>query len=224
IRNPNGRVVKLLAMSRDITALHEVETERQRIEQERARLLKVEQRARAQAEEANRIKDEFLATVSHELRTPLNAILGWANLLRGGEMDEAETKRAFETIERNASAQSRLIEDLLDVSRIITGKLRLERQMVDLGSVIEAALAAARPAAEGKQITVESNLDSKVVKVFADPQRLQQIVWNLLSNAVKFTPRGGSVEVDLRERESQIEISVSDTGQGIGPDFLPYVF
>jgi len=224
IRNPQGRVVKLLATSRDITALHEVETERQRIEQERARLLKVEQRARAQAEEANRIKDEFLATVSHELRTPLNAILGWASLLRGGEMDDAEIDRALETIERNASAQNRLIEDLLDVSRIITGKLRLERQTVDLASVIEAALEAARPAAEGKQITLESNLDSQVVKVFADPQRLQQIVWNLLSNAVKFTPRGGSVEVELRERESQIEISVSDTGQGIGPDFLPYVF
>ena len=224
IRNPQGKVVKLLVTSRDITALHEVETERQRIEQERARLLKVEQRARAQAEETNRIKDEFLATVSHELRTPLNAILGWANLLRGGEMDDAETNRAFETIERNASAQSRLIEDLLDVSRIITGKLRLERQTVDLASVIEAALEAASPAAEGKQITVVSNLDSQVVNVFADPQRLQQIVWNLLSNAVKFTPRGGRVVVELSARESQIEISVSDTGQGIEPDFLPYVF
>ncbi len=224
IYNPQGNVVKLLATSRDITALHEVETERQRIEEERARLLKIEQRARAQAEEANRIKDEFLATVSHELRTPMNAILGWANLLRGGEMDEAEVNRAFETIERNASAQSRLIEDLLDVSRIITGKLRLERQTVDLASVVEAALEAARPAAEGKRITVVSNLESQVVRVFADPQRLQQIVWNLLSNAVKFTPRGGRVEVELRERESQIEILVSDTGQGIDPDFLPYVF
>ncbi|HKQ74349.1 MAG TPA: ATP-binding protein [Blastocatellia bacterium] len=224
IRNPQGKVVKLLATSRDITAMHEVETERQRIEEERARLLKFERRARAQAEEANRIKDEFLATVSHELRTPLNAILGWANLLRGGEIDDAETNRAFETIERNAAAQSRLIEDLLDVSRIITGKLRLERQMVDLASVIEAALEAARPAAEGKQIIMKSNLESQTVKVFADPQRLQQIVWNLLSNAVKFTPRGGRVTVELTARESHIEIAVSDTGQGIGPDFLPYVF
>src|SRR5215510_7187009 len=139
-------------------------------------------------------------------------------------MDEAEIDRALETIERNASAQNRLIEDLLDVSRIITGKLRLERHTVDIASVIEAALEATRPAAEGKSITVVSNIESPEVKVFADPQRLQQIVWNLLSNAVKFTPRGGRVVVELMERESQIEISVSDTGQGINPDFLPYVF
>ena len=224
IRDRQGKVIKLLATSRDITAQHEVETDRQRIAQERARLLRIEQRARAQAEEANRIKDEFLATVSHELRTPMNAILGWANLLRAGQMDDAEINRAFETIERNASAQSRLIEDLLDVSRIITGKLRLERRMVDPASVIEAALEAIRPAAENKQVTVESKLDSQPVKVFVDPQRFQQIVWNLLSNAVKFTPRGGRVEVVIGGSESQIEITVSDTGQGISPDFLPYVF
>ncbi|MGH9769039.1 MAG: hybrid sensor histidine kinase/response regulator, partial [Blastocatellia bacterium] len=224
IRDRRGKVIKLLSTARDITAQYEVESDRQRIAQERARLLKVEQRARAQAEEANRIKDEFLATVSHELRTPMNAILGWANLLRGGNMNDAETSRAFETIERNAAAQSRLIEDLLDVSRIITGKLRLERRTVDIVSVIEAALEAARPAAESKQITVESSLDPEVGRVFADPQRLQQIVWNLLSNAVKFTPRGGRVEVGLSGRESQIEITVRDSGQGINPDFLPYVF
>jgi CheY-like chemotaxis protein len=139
-------------------------------------------------------------------------------------MDDSETDRAFETIERNAAAQSRLIEDLLDVSRIISGKLRLERQQVDLMRVIDAALEATRPAAESKQITVESHLDPKVEKVFADPQRLQQIVWNLLSNAVKFTPKGGRVEVKLSERESQVEVSVRDSGQGIDPDFLPYVF
>lgn len=224
IRNPRGKVIKLLATSRDITVHHEVEIERRRIAQERAEMLKIEKRARAQAEEANRIKDEFLATVSHELRTPMNAILGWANLLRDGQMDNAETSRAFETIERNAAAQSRLIEDLLDVSRIISGKLRLERDMVDVGSVIAAAIEAISPAAESKRITVKSNLDSPVAKVFADPQRLQQIVWNLLSNAVKFTPKGGRVEVGVGGRESQIEITVRDTGQGINPDFLPYVF
>jgi signal transduction histidine kinase len=224
ILDPRGNVIKLLSTSRDITAQHEVETDRQRIAQERAQLLKVEQSARAQAEEANRIKDEFLATVSHELRTPMNAILGWTNLLRGGQLDEADIDRAFETIERNASAQSRLIEDLLDVSRIISGKLRLERQMVDIASVIEDAMEAARPAAESKHIHVESDFESQSVAVFADPQRLRQIVWNLLSNAVKFTPKGGRVKVGISERESQIEISVSDTGQGIDPDFLPYVF
>jgi PAS domain S-box-containing protein len=224
IRDPRGNVIKLLSTSRDITALHEVETDRQRITQERAQLLKVEQRARSQAEGANRIKDEFLATVSHELRTPLNAILGWTNLLRGGQMNEADINRAYETIERNAWAQARLIEDLLDVSRIISGKLRLERQMVDVASVIEDAMEAARPAAESKQITVESDLGSQSVAVFADSQRLRQIVWNLLSNAVKFTPKGGRVKVVISERESQIEITVRDTGRGIDPDFLPYVF
>jgi PAS domain S-box-containing protein len=224
IRDRRGNVIKLLSTSRDITAQHEVETDRQRIAQERAQLLKVERRARAQAEEANRIKDEFLATVSHELRTPMSAILGWTNLLRGGQMDEADINRAFETIERSASAQARLIEDLLDVSRIISGKLRLERQMVDIASVIEDAMEAARPAAESKQITLSSDFDSESVIVFADPQRLRQIVWNLLSNAVKFTPKGGRVKVVISERESQIEIAVSDTGRGIDPDFLPYVF
>jgi PAS domain S-box-containing protein len=224
IRDPRGNVIKLLSTLRDITAQHEVETDRQRIAQERAQLLKVERRARSQAEEANRIKDEFLATVSHELRTPMNAIMGWTNLLRDGQMDEADINRALETIERNASAQSRLIEDLLDVSRIMSGKLRLERQMVDVASVIEDAMEAAMPAAESKQITVSSDFDSESVMVFADPQRLRQIVWNLLSNAVKFTPEGGRVKVVISERESQIEITVSDTGRGIDPDFLPYVF
>jgi PAS domain S-box-containing protein len=224
VRNRQGKVIKLLATSRDITALQEVETERQRIAQERARLLTVEQRARSQAEEANRIKDEFLANVSHELRTPLNAIMGWSNLLRSGNVEAEEIHRAFETIERNVAIQSRLIEDLLDVSRIISGKLRLERRMVGVVNAVEEALESVRPAAEAKQITIETNLGSQIEKVFADPARLQQIVWNLLSNAVKFTPKGGRIRIEIGERDSQIEIGVSDTGQGIDPDFLPYVF
>jgi len=224
VRNRQGQVIKLLATSRDITALQEVETERQRIAQERARLLTVEQRARSQAEEANRIKDEFLANISHELRTPLNAIMGWANLLRSGNVGADEIHRAFETIERNVAIQSRLIEDLLDVSRIISGKLRLERRMVGVANAVEAALEAVRPAAEAKQITIEMNHGSRVEKVFADPARLQQIVWNLLSNAVKFTPKGGRIKVEIGEHDSQIVMIVSDTGQGIDPDFLPYVF
>jgi signal transduction histidine kinase len=193
-------------------------------EQERARLLVLEQEARKQAEEANRIKDEFLATLSHELRTPLNAILGWAQVMRGGRLDEATTSRALETIERNARAQAQLIADLLDVSRIITGKLRLELRPVELPRIIEAVLDSVRPAADAKGIQLRVVLAPLTTPVLGDADRLQQVVWNLLSNAIKFTPRGGRVEVQVEHTPSNVVVRVSDTGMGIRPDFLPYVF
>ena len=193
-------------------------------EEERAKLLVREQEARRQAEEANRMKDEFLATISHELRTPLNAMLGWAQVLRMGKLDEAAAARALETIERNARAQAQLIADLLDVSRIITGKLRLDIQPVDLSRIIESALDSVRPGADAKGIRLDVALGRLGSPVLGDGDRLQQVVWNLLSNALKFTPRGGTVSVRLGPQGSSIEIQVSDTGAGIRPDFLPYVF
>lgn len=189
-----------------------------------ARLYREAQRARADAEQANRAKDEFLATVSHELRTPLNAIIGWAHMLRKNRFDEATTKRAMETIERNAKSQARLIEDILDVSRIITGKLRLDVHPIELASVIEAAIDAVRPATDAKEIRLQTILDPRAGPVSGDPNRLQQVVWNLVSNAAKFTPRGGRIQVRLERVNSHIEITVSDTGQGIPADLLPYVF
>jgi PAS domain S-box-containing protein len=173
---------------------------------------------------ANRLKDEFLATLSHELRTPLTAILGWSRMLLTGALDEATTKEALETIERNARAQSQLIEDLMDISRIITGKLRLDARPVDLASVIEATIASVRPAAEAKALRLQVVLDPLAGPVLGDPARLQQVLWNLLSNAIKFTPKGGSIQVRLERVDSHVEIAVSDTGQGIKPDFLPFVF
>ncbi len=197
---------------------------RQLIEEERAMLLVREQEARKQAEEANRIKDEFLATLSHELRTPLNAILGWAQVLRTGKVDEGTTARALEAVERNARAQAQLISDLLDVSRIITGKLRLELKPVELPRIIDAALDSVRPAADAKGIRIRLTLDRAAGPLVGDPDRLQQVIWNLLSNAIKFTPQDGSVEVRLGQRGGQAEIAVQDTGAGIRPDFVPYVF
>ncbi|MEA2562455.1 MAG: hypothetical protein QOH06_3959 [Acidobacteriota bacterium] len=186
-----------------------------------------EQEARKQAEEANRIKDEFLATLSHELRTPLNAILGWAQVLRTGKVDESTTARALEAVERNARAQAQLISDLLDVSRIITGKLRLELTPVELPRIIDAALDSVRPAADAKGIRIRVTLDRSmggIGPLVGDPDRLQQVIWNLLSNAIKFTPQGGSVEVRLGQKDGQAEIAVQDTGSGVRPDFVPYVF
>jgi PAS domain S-box-containing protein len=199
-------------------------TESKLAEQERERLLLSERAARAEAEEASRLKDEFLATVSHELRTPLTAVLGWSHLLRGGQLDERAATQALETIERNARSQQQLIEDLLDVSRIITGKLRLDVRPLDPASFIEAAIEAVRPAAEAKDIRLQKVMDAGVNSVSGDPARLQQVVWNLLSNAIKFTPHGGRVRVSLERVDSHIEISVSDTGQGIRAEFLPFVF
>jgi len=198
--------------------------ERRRIESEREALLEREQVLRAEAEELSRLKDEFLATMSHELRTPLNAIFGWITLLRTGRLDEPTEERALETIERNARSQKRLIEDLLDVSRIVTGKVTLELSMVDARRVIETAVETMMPAAQAKGIALVPLLDAGVGPLRGDPARLQQVVCNLLSNAIKFTPLGGRVEIVLARRGPEAEISVRDTGQGIKPEFLPYVF
>ncbi len=199
-------------------------TERKQAEDERHQLLVREQEARTAAEAANRLKDEFLATLSHELRSPLNAMLGWTRLLNSRKFDEATTVRALQTIERSAKSQSQLVEDLLDVSRIIQGKLRLNTRPVELVSVIEAAIETVRPAAEAKEIVLQSVLDSATGPVIGDFDRLQQVVWNLVSNAIKFTPKGGQVQVRLERVNSHVEITVTDTGKGIDPEFVPYVF
>jgi PAS domain S-box-containing protein len=191
---------------------------------ENVQLFERESRARAAAEESNRMKDEFLATVSHELRTPLTSILGWARMLRSGTLDEATSLRAVETVERNAQIQAQIIEDILDVSRVITGKLNINAESVELVTVIESAINAVRPAAEAKGIQIETVFDADGTRVSGDASRLQQVVWNLLSNAVKFTPNGGRVQVRLRQVEAEVEIIVSDTGEGIREEFLPYVF
>lgn len=197
---------------------------RKQAEEERARLLVREQSARAEAEAANRTKDEFLATLSHELRTPLTAILGWSHLLRSQRLNDAEVSRAIDTIERNAKSQSQLIDDLLDVSRIITGKLQIDRAPVDLGNVIEAAYDAVRPAAEAKEVSFVLSVERTRSIVVGDQNRLQQVFWNLFSNAVKFTPQGGEVHVSARVVDGQISVAVTDTGIGIRKDFLPFIF
>jgi signal transduction histidine kinase len=180
--------------------------------------------ARATAEHANRIKDEFLAVLSHELRTPMNPILGWAKLLRGGKLNDTKTTLAIETIERNAQIQVQLIDDLLDISRILQGKLHLSATPVDLGTVSRAAIETVRLAAEAKAIAIESRLPSLDLVVHGDAGRLQQVIWNLLSNAVKFTPKGGQVELELSQVGLNGQIQVKDNGKGIKPEFLPYVF
>jgi signal transduction histidine kinase len=198
--------------------------ERLRAEAEREALLAREKVLRAEAEELSRLKDEFLATMSHELRTPLNAIFGWITLLRTRRLDDATQERALETIERNARAQKRLIEDLLDVSRIVTGKVALELVTVDPRRVVEAALETMHPAAQTKGLKIVPLLDTGAGTVRGDFARLQQIVCNLLSNAIKFTDTGGQVEVCLARRNGEVEISITDSGQGIKPEFLPLVF
>jgi len=209
---------------RHAAELQQEVAERKQAEEERARLLVREQAARTEAERANRTKDEFLATLSHELRTPLTAILGWTHLIRSGNLDNAIMPRALETIERNARSQSQLIDDLLDVSRIISGKLMLDLRPVELASLVETSVDTVRPMAEAKSIRMLPSLKTSHCLVSGDAARLQQVVWNLFSNAVKFTPEGGRVDVLLTCDETHVELRVSDTGQGINPNFLPYIF
>jgi signal transduction histidine kinase/ActR/RegA family two-component response regulator len=188
-----------------------------------AGLYELSQKERLRVEAATRAKDEFVAVVSHELRTPLNAILGWLRLLRSGALPETKREHALEVIERNARAQSKLVADLLDVTRIITGKVRLDPSQLDLGHIIEMAVEGVRPAADAKGLQIEMNIERPAV-MRGDGDRLQQVVWNLLSNAVKFTPKGGHVRVSLRQVDSDLELSVADDGVGIAGDFLPHVF
>jgi signal transduction histidine kinase/ActR/RegA family two-component response regulator len=192
--------------------------------EERAQLLDSERTARIAAEMVNRMKDEFLMTVSHELRTPLTAIYGWAHLLVTGQIRDENKRRAIETIERNAQAQTQLVNDLLDVSRAITGKVRLDLRAVDVAPIVSAATDSIQPAAEAKGIRVQTDFDPAAGSILADAARLQQIVWNLLANAVKFTPPGGNIEVRLAVKDPHVEIVVSDTGSGIAPEFAPYLF
>jgi signal transduction histidine kinase/ActR/RegA family two-component response regulator len=195
-----------------------------RLKQARERLLEREQTARTAAETANRLKDQFLATVSHELRTPLSAVLGWAEMLRSGVLDASRRQRASEAIFNNAKRQAQLIDELLDVARIMSGKLRLEHVDVDPREIVAGALEAVQPAAEARNIQIETEIDPALAAFYGDPPRLQQILWNLLSNAVKFTPPGGTVRVRVRRNGNAGEIVVSDTGAGIPADFLPAVF
>jgi two-component system CheB/CheR fusion protein len=217
MRNAKGKVLMWIGSNTDIDDM-------KRAEEERNQLLAREQAARAEAEDANRIKDEFLATVSHELRTPLNAMLGWIQMLRLGELSETEVAQALEAIERNIKVQNQLVADLLDTSRIIMGKLRFELSPVELIPVIEVALETVRPVAEAKGVELQLELDSTVGPVLGDADRLQQVIWNLLINAIKYTPRGGHAETRLESYGKSVTITVRDTGEGIPPEFLPHVF
>jgi signal transduction histidine kinase/ActR/RegA family two-component response regulator len=196
--------------------------ERRRAEEYREALLVSERAARAEAERATRLKDEFVATLSHELRTPLNAIVGWASILRN-DRRATSVAQGMEVIERNAKAQAQMIEDLLDMSRIVSGKLRIDLQLIDPAAVLKAAVASIRPSADVKEIALHAAVEP-VGHIDSDAGRLQQIIWNLLTNAIKFTPRKGTVRVGLKQLDGYVEIAVSDTGQGIPPEFLPYVF
>ncbi len=208
----------------DITQRRHAEEAARKAAEERTHLLESERNARADAERASAMKDEFLATLSHELRTPLSAILGWAQVLRLRTSSQDELRHGLEAIERNARVQVQLIEDLLDMSRITSGKLRLDMQPVDPLTFVEAALETVRPAAEAKSIHLAKRLEAATGPVSADPHRLQQVMWNLLSNAIKFTPGGGTVTIALHRDEAHVELTVEDTGVGIKPEFVPYVF
>ena len=217
MRSGLGEPLCYVSIKRDITT-------RKRTEKELEQVLVRERSARADAEKANRLKDEFLATLSHELRTPLNAVIGWTRILKAGRLDDESSAHAIDVIERNAWAQKQIIEDILDVSRVITGKLQLHLVAVDLVAVVNAALDAVRPALEAKDIRVETHFPEGLKIIPGDVDRLQQVVWNLLSNASKFTPVGGVISVRVTQNNSTVEIEVSDTGPGINPEFLPHVF
>ena len=196
----------------------------EKAEEARKLLLDNEKELRAKAEEANRLKDEFLATLSHELRTPLNAILGWANLLLSGRLETSEVRQAAEVIERNTKVQAQLVDDLLDMNRILSGKIRIDVQNVELPAIVEAAIISTRPAMEAKKIDVDKTIDFSASPIRGDPSRLQQVISNLLSNAIKFTAEGGKIGVALKETDSDVEIQVADSGIGIPPDQLPFIF
>lgn len=217
MRSGLGEPLCYISIMRDISA-------RKRTEKELDQLLLRERTARADAEKANRLKDEFLATLSHELRTPLNAVIGWLRILKAGRLDDENSWHAIDVIERNAWSQKQIIEDILDVSRVITGKLQLHLGPVDLVSVVNAALDAVRPALEAKDIRVEKHYHKQLRIIAGDVDRLQQVVWNLLSNASKFTPAGGVVSVRVSQDETYVTIEVDDTGPGIAVEFLPHVF
>jgi PAS domain S-box-containing protein len=217
LRGPDGRILKWFGLNTD---LHD----QKMAEIERIELLEREKKARADAEVANRLKDEFLATLSHELRTPLGAILGWIQLLKTETLTDAQRAHAIDTIDANAKLQTQLVADILDVSRIITGKLRLEVKWVELGEVVSSAVETLRPAAVAKGIAVDVRVDPQLGPVRGDPERLQQVMWNLLSNAIKFCVRGGKVGVTVAPHGNEVEITVSDDGEGIPADILPHIF
>jgi PAS domain S-box-containing protein len=212
-----GKPVRFDGTTQDIT-------DRKRVDEERKQLLDIERAARVEAERTSRMKDEFLATLSHELRTPLNAILGWTQLLKRDQQDPEMLSEAISVIERNVRVQTQLIEDLLDMSRIISGNVRLDVQGVELSEIINAAMEGVKPTAETKGVRLEKVIDRLVGPVSGDPARLQQVLWNLLTNAIRFTPKGGKVRVLAEVMQSHVEISVVDTGEGISPDFLPHLF
>lgn len=221
VRQPDDELLKIIgSLSSQIGQFHELK----RAEEKLAQLLVSERNARADSDKANRLKDEFLATLSHELRTPLNAVIGWSRMLKSGRLDEASRTHALDVIERNAWAQKQIIEDILDVSRVITGKLQLNFGPLNLISVVDAALDAVRPALEAKDIKIETEYQDTLRLIQGDPDRLQQVVWNLLSNASKFTPAGGTVRLTVTENAGFAQIQVADTGPGVAPEFLPHVF
>jgi PAS domain S-box-containing protein len=231
IKDANGRVVGASKIARDITdrklseeALRKAQKVAETADADRQRLLESERAARSEAERASYMKDEFLATLSHELRTPLNAVLGWATTLRARHFSSEKLEQGLETIERNARVQAQIIEDLLDMSRIISGKVRLDVQRVDLPAVVAEAIDTVRATASAKGVRLQTIIDPLNAPVTGDPNRLQQVFWNLLSNAIKFTPKGGRVQVLLERVDSHLEVSIIDTGEGIAPEFLPYIF
>jgi PAS domain S-box-containing protein len=217
IKTADGKTLGAVLIFRDMS-------ERRRIENELTRLLAAERSARQHAETASRTKDEFLAILSHELKTPLTAVFGWVQLLRKRNMDTTTLEKALEVIDRNLRIQNQLIDDLLNTSQIITGKLNLRREMVNPLEIVNATIETVRPSADAKDITIQVEGDGRPPALFADPARLQQIVWNLLSNAVKFTPRGGIVTMRVHQYEGELQIQVRDSGEGISRDFLPQVF